>query len=153
MVTAVQQPTVLKALTFAPTPFHRILQQDLHLSEQQISQLNSEDLVATCDAYDCGINSIYASEARKGGKTCLYLTEEEPFPCSLMDRPYGSPLWRQKLKIEPGLVPELLCKEKAHEWNRYSKLILERTVDGKPKHLPVCSQDYSVLESLQLGLG
>ncbi|CAJ1422211.1 unnamed protein product [Effrenium voratum] len=73
IVTAARQPKVLKALTFAPTPFHQALIQDLNWTEDQIQGLNADDLVATCDPFDCGVNSLYVEQARSGSKTCLYL--------------------------------------------------------------------------------
>ena len=32
-----------------------------------------ERQVATCDPFDCGINSAYVDDARRGSKTCLYM--------------------------------------------------------------------------------
>jgi len=53
--------------------------------------LNSDDLVATCDAFDCGINSLYVEQARLGAKTCLYVKEDEPSSCQQMAaEPYQS---------------------------------------------------------------
>ncbi|CAJ1379598.1 unnamed protein product, partial [Effrenium voratum] len=62
IVTAARQPKVLKALTFAPTPFHQALIQDLNWTEDQIQGLNADDLVATCDPFDCGVNSLYVEQ-------------------------------------------------------------------------------------------
>ena len=161
IVTAARQPGKLKAMTFAPTPFHEILKEDLHLTEEEIKSLNKEELVATCDAFDCGINSVYAANARSGAKTCLYLEEEEPAPCSNLPQPYETRGWRKDLSSEvpdPGesikkAIANLLCKNDAHNWLRYSQMVLRRENDGEPANLPVCSADYSVLENLQLRTG
>lgn len=45
------------------------LLQDLKFSDEQIDALKGKDLVATCDAFDCGINSVYVQQARLGAKT------------------------------------------------------------------------------------
>ncbi|CAK8986661.1 Uncharacterized protein SCF082_LOCUS648 [Durusdinium trenchii] len=161
IVTAARQPDVLKAITFAPSPFHRILKEDLKFSDEQIDALKGKDLVATCDAFDCGINSVYVQQARLGAKTCLYLKqEEEPSPCNrLGSKPYESKHWRKALTADQSdpvassqqTISNLMCKSDAHEWARYSKMVLQRSADGSPANLPVCSSDYSVLEGLQLG--
>eukprot|EP00438_Fugacium_kawagutii_P034108 Skav208658 [mRNA] locus=scaffold357:126691:127617:- [translate_table: standard] len=152
MVTAARQSKVLKAMTFAPTPFHHIMNDEVKLSDKEIQSLNSDNLVATCDAFDCGINSLYVKQARIGAKTCLYVNEEEPSSCQGMAaEPYESVGWRQKLKTDPSqgmlkALPNLMCKQSAHEWwLRYSKLVLRRRADGSPANLPVCSTAYSVL--------
>lgn len=151
MVTAARQPKVLKAMTFSPTPFHVIMNDELKFSTEQMAALNSDDLVATCDAFDCGINSLYVDMARVGSKTCLYVKQDEPSSCQQMAaEPYQSLGWRQRLKTDPkeGLLkalPNLMCKQSAHEWWRYSKLVLRTEGDGAPANLPVCSTAYSVL--------
>ena len=60
-------------------------------SNEQMEALNADDLVATCDAFDCGINSLYVEQARVGAKTCLYVKEDEPSSCQHMAaEPYQS---------------------------------------------------------------
>ena len=151
MVTSAQQPHQLKAMTFAPTPFHVIMQDELQFSDDEIHSLNANNFVATCDVYDCGINSLYVAQARLGAKTCLYKGQEEPPPCQNMAaEPYETPGWRHELGTDPskGLLtalPNLMCKMGAHDWWRYSKLILRRSEDGSAASVPVCSTDYSVL--------
>lgn len=151
MVTSAQQPHQLKAMTFAPTPFHVIMQDELQFSDDEIHSLNANNFVATCDVYDCGINSLYVAQARLGAKTCLYKGQEEPSPCQNMAaEPYETPGWRHELGTDPskGLLtalPNLMCKMGAHDWWRYSKLILKRSEDGSAASVPVCSTDYSVL--------
>ncbi|CAE7180485.1 unnamed protein product [Symbiodinium pilosum] len=140
----------LKALTFAPTPFHNVLKQELHLTDAQISSMDSEDLVATCDPFDCGINSVYVNEARRGAKTCLYVDTDEPFPCKFLPAPYETEGWRTLLHTPgPWLLPaafNLLCKLSAHHWERYEEIVLAREGDDGPRNLPVCNTDYSVLD-------
>mmetsp|Transcript_35951 Transcript_35951/g.80417 ORF Transcript_35951/g.80417 Transcript_35951/m.80417 type:complete len:377 (+) Transcript_35951:99-1229(+) len=149
IVTAAQQPNRLKALTFAPTPFHFVLTQELHFSPQQISALIAKDLVATCDPYDCGINAAYAELARVGAETCLYVDTQEPQPCVGLPLPYSMPAWRNytvKRNVTDA-IPELLCKGSAHRWRRYEDLVLSENSEGKPNHLPICSTDFSVLQT------
>ena len=150
IVTAAQQPNRLKALTFAPTPFNVVLTQELHFSEEQIKALQVNDLVATCDPYDCGINAIYAHRARLGAETCLYLYMQEPSPCQGLAVPYTSPTWREHVGAGSNVtaaIPDLLCKGSAHRWQRYESAILQSNSRGQPVNLPVCSTDFSVLET------
>mmetsp|Transcript_105985 Transcript_105985/g.252906 ORF Transcript_105985/g.252906 Transcript_105985/m.252906 type:complete len:405 (+) Transcript_105985:42-1256(+) len=140
----------LKALTFAPTPFHNVLKQELNFTDEQISGMDSDDLVATCDPFDCGINSVYVDDARRGSKTCLYMDTDEPSPCKSLPSPYVAEGWRETLHTNgSNLVPaahNLLCKLSAHKWPRYEEIVLKQEADGTPGNLPVCNTDYSVLD-------
>ena len=148
IVTAAQQPKLLKALTFAPAPFHWVLTSELHFSEEQVSALRANDLVATCDPYDCGINAIYANQARAGAETCLYLHMQEPSPCQGLQEPYSSATWRKRNSSAANIsIPDLLCKGSAHRWRRYEEIVLRTDSQGQPVNLPVCSTDFSVLET------
>ncbi|CAE7505152.1 unnamed protein product [Symbiodinium natans] len=143
----------LQALTFAPTPFHNVLKEELNLTDEQISRMDAKDLVATCDPFDCGINSAYVDDARRGSKTCLYMDTDEPSPCKSLPAPYESAGWREQLHTNgsglASLVPaaqNLLCKMSAHQWPRYEAIVLEQGSDGAPSNLPVCNTDFSVLD-------
>jgi hypothetical protein len=77
--------------TFSPKNLNSWLQTISRFSNEQMEALNSDDLVATCDAFDCGINSLYVEQARVGAKTCLYVKEDEPSSCQKMAaEPYQS---------------------------------------------------------------
>ena len=150
IVTAAQQPKRLKALTFAPTPFNVVMTQELNFSQEQIRALRVNDLVATCDPYDCGINAAYTHQARAGAETCLYLYTQEPPPCHGLIKPYDSPSWREHIGASMNVsaaISSLLCKGSAHRWQRYEDIILRTNSQGRPLNLPVCSTDFSVLET------
>ncbi|CAK9076080.1 Uncharacterized protein SCF082_LOCUS37188 [Durusdinium trenchii] len=126
------------ALAFAPTPWRKVAQ----------LQGEADGLVALCDPYDCGINSFFVPGARLAASTCLFLHQEEPKPCQGLPEPYETSRWRDELlRARPGdpLVPLLLCKGSAHRWAHYKALL--SATDSARSNLPVCSRDFSVLQT------
>lgn len=138
MVSAARQPGVLQAVTFAPTPFHAVLRQHVGLSEEEISQLPAQDLVATGFLYDLLINTAYVPNARQGATTCLYTHIQTPLVCNpSMVRPQPDSLW--------VTARRLACKAVSHEWKGYRRLVLQLSADLTPAHLPTCSTSFSTL--------
>jgi len=148
-IVAAEQPGVLKALTFAPSPYHPYMTKELGWSDAKIDALNENDLIATCDPYDCGINSDFVANARLGGTTCLYTHTHEPFPCQLMifqQPPYASDHWRG-IKHNPMAIP---CKGSTHDIERYKDIVHKRNSHNSnaPAYPPKCSTDFSVIQTL-----
>eukprot|EP00440_Ansanella_granifera_P058247 gb/GFBE01063135.1/.p1 GENE.gb/GFBE01063135.1/~~gb/GFBE01063135.1/.p1 ORF type:complete len:401 (+),score=95.62 gb/GFBE01063135.1/:1-1203(+) len=152
IVTAARQPGVLKAITFAPTPFHDALLLKFGWSEQQIEQLPHDSLVAMCDPYDCGLNTLYVSKPRKGAQTCLYFGLRPSEDCSRLPvQPYDDSKWREVLQPTGDMgqaINVLKCKGGAHAWEHYEEFVLAQDSDGRPLHLPTCSAEFSVLQSM-----
>jgi len=150
MIVAAKQPGVLKALTFAPSPYHPYMTKDMGWSEAEIDSLNENDLIATCDPYDCGINSGFVPDARLGGTTCLFKHTLEPAPCQPLQpyQPYASDNWRQIVGPTKQFLA-ILCKGQAHDFDRYAKVVHQRNPlnTNAPAFPPTCSVDFSVLQT------
>jgi len=141
ILTAARQPGVLQAVAVAPTAFHGVLRGELGMSEDSISQLPSDDLVAVGDPYDCLINAVFVHEARKGATTCLYEGLDEPWPCS--------PEMKKDIAFDLMTFPAVsLCKVQTHDWPHYPSRILARGGDGlSARNVPVCSTNNSVFQA------
>jgi len=151
MVIAATQPRVLQAITFAPSPFHETLLAQLGWQEAQIAALPAEDLIAACDPYDCGINSLYVDQARLGATTCLYFGTIEPSACANVSvQPYAHESWKSELQADDlelsKIRANLECKASAHEWSRYEHFVLRTNSDGSPAALPTCEKTFSVVQ-------
>lgn len=141
---AASQPGVLRAITFAPSAFYDILLDHVGLSEVEIQNLPSEDLVALGDPYDCLINSAFKENARKGATTCLLEGLPEPAACI--------PRMQQDVMFdEVHLAEAALCKGGAHDWSRYANILLEHKVGGDaPAYLSTCSTGPATSEAAVL---
>jgi len=141
-LTAAQHLGDVQAVTFAPAPFYKGLTEGLGLSHEQILALPASDIVAVCDPYDCGVNTMEVPLARLGATTCLFDHQtrwEEPLVCSGVHRGLESG------EIRPVSLPRtMVCKGESHAWERYKEIIPATEPDSdQPHHLPTCSSDYS----------
>merc|ERR1719235_2128934 len=117
--------------------------------------MRHQDLYASCDVFDCSVNTALLPKARRGATTCIYNSWEEPSVCDGV----ASML---KLK-EIGMTQAgqmLLCKSAAHQWKRYIGLLTAPRAAGQvttvygaepagPMYVPTCQIDFSELtESL-----
>lgn len=141
VITAAQQPGKLQALTFAPSPFHKALREEVNLTESQIQALPSNDIVAVCDSYDCGINTVMVPEARLGTTTCVYESWQlEPDVCKGVHK-----LVQDKSLTLFEIPRATLCKKATHSWGRYFYTLSGWPRDSNTDVLPTCSKDYSVI--------
>jgi len=149
-IVSAKQPGVLKALTLAPSPYHPYMTEELGWSETEVEAMNVSDLIATCDPYDCGINSVFVANARMGGTTCLFKHTQEPSPCwpyLYPWQPYASDHWRGIKRFRPLAIQ---CKGATHVIDRYADIVHQRSPDNSnaPAYPPTCSTDFSVIQTL-----
>lgn len=148
-VTAARQPDVLQAVAFSPTPFQEVLSEQLLFSEAQIAALPAQDIVAICDPYDCGYNSLQVPDARKGSTTCIYdAIDVNQIPQACRDLKEVA-LTSQPSPREWWAVEE--CIAATHDWSSYvTRISSPRPGAFYPGSqvpmpaLPSCSQEFSV---------
>ena len=76
--------------------------------------------VATCDPYDCGVNSVYVDDARRGSKTCLYLDAGlkqnlvQPARAGMLRRYVGIEFLQQGFHDMRSLFPLLQLRNRGH---------------------------------------
>jgi len=146
MLMAMEQPQTLQALAFSPSPFHNAALESLKLTEEQMDALPGvNDRVAVGDPFDLIPNTAEVPLARKGALSCVYddWDEVEPVQCH---KPWIKPMLKDKSFGILGFPLMSMCKKAAHDWGRYTRLLLERQSDGaRPHWLPKCSKNFSIM--------
>jgi len=143
IVTAAQQPGVLKAVGLSPSPFHKVMTETMGFSDEQMDTLPVNDLVSIGAPFDIRYNTLEVPDARLGSLTCLVEDDTEPPECAsvhdaLTDGMQGA---------EPFTT--FPCKMATHSAIRYEIVLKERGADGAAPANPLtCSTEYSTLQSL-----
>merc|ERR1719215_1472389 len=88
VVTAARQVGVLQAVAVSPTPFQTAFA-SIGMTDTDITQLPSNDIISLCDPYDCGLTSVFVPNAHMGSQACVFLDAAEPPVCErLGGKPY-----------------------------------------------------------------